>query len=109
METASAALNNAYLILFGAVLVIMALLIFLCLVRAILGPSVADRIVAINMMGTMVMVIISVLAVMRREGYLIDVALIYAMTSFLAVIVFTKVYMGVRLEKEKEEEISHGS
>ena len=70
------------------------------LVRAILGPKVADRIVAVNMLGTMVMTMICVLAVRLNEGFLADVSLIYAMISFLAVIVGTKVYMGVYLDNK---------
>lgn len=62
----------------------------------------ADRIVAVNMIGTMVMVIIAILALLLNEGYLVDICLIYAMISFLAVIVLTKVYMGVHSENQVE-------
>ncbi len=96
-------LEQAYHILFVAALVFLAVMIILCLIRAIRGPKVADRIVATNMMGTMVMVIIAMLAIMLDEGYLVDICIIYAMISFLAVIVLTKVYMGVYREKKKEE------
>lgn len=96
-------LEQAYHILFVSALVFLAVMIILCLVRAIRGPKVADRIVATNMMGTMVMVIIAILAIMLDEGYLVDICIIYAMISFLAVIVLTKVYMGVYREKKKEE------
>lgn len=104
METGIPALDQAYGILFVAVLVILAIMIILCLVRAIMGPRIADRIVATNMMGTIVMVTIAMLAIMLDEGYLVDICLIYAMISFLAVIVLTKVYMGVYREKKGEEE-----
>ena len=80
-------------------LIILAVMLMLCLLRAVLGPRVADRIVAVNMMGTMVMVMIAILAIMMEESYLIDVCLIYAMVSFLAVIVITKMYMGVYRER----------
>lgn len=96
-------LEQAYHIFFVAVLILLAIMIILCLVRAIIGPRIADRIVATNMMGTMVMVVIGILAVMLEEGYLADICIIYAMISFLAVIVLTKVYMGVYQEKKKEE------
>ena len=52
----------------------------------------------------MVMVIIAILTVMLEEGYLADICIIYAMISFLAVIVLTKVYMGVYQEKKQREE-----
>lgn len=96
-------LEQAYEIFFTAVLIIMAILTVLCLVRAIMGPRIADRIVAVNMMGTMVIVMIAVLSVMLGEGYLVDICIIYAMISFLAVIVLTKVYMGVYMEKKEAE------
>ncbi len=95
-------------VFFVAVLIFLAIMVVLCLIRAIIGPRIADRIVAVNMMGTMVMVIIAVLALMLEEGYLVDICLIYAMISFLAVIVLTKVYMGVYRERKEKEEEKHG-
>ena len=97
-------LDQAYHILFTVVLTVLAVMIILCLIRAIIGPRIADRIVATNMMGTIVMVIIAILAIMLKEGYLVDICIIYAMISFLAVIVLTKVYMGVYQEKQEEED-----
>lgn len=104
------ALEQAYEILFIAALVILAVFLMLSLVRAIIGPRVTDRIVAINMMGTQTLAIIAILAVMKQEGYLVDICLIYAMTSFLAVIVLSKVYMGVYRQKKegKEEDAEDG-
>lgn len=94
--------------MFITVLIILAIMLFACLIRAVKGPRIANRIVAINMMGTMVMVMIAVLSLLLREGYLVDICLIYAMVSFLAVIVISKVYLGVYKEKrqENEEEMS---
>lgn len=80
-------------------LVILALMLFPCLIRAIRGPRIADRLVSVNMMGTMVIVMIAILALLLNEGYLIDVCLVYAMISFLAVVVLTKVYIGIYEEK----------
>lgn len=100
-------LESAYRGLYIFALVFLAVLLVLCLIRAIIGPKIADRIVAVNMMGTMVMVIIAVLALLLNEGYLADICIIYAMISFLAVVVLTKVYMGIykerRANKEREE------
>lgn len=90
-------------VLVGALLVL-ACLLFLCLIRAVKGPRVADRIVAVNMMGTMVMVIIAIMTLLLHEGYLADICLIYAMISFLAVIVLSKVYMGVYLQRKRDKD-----
>lgn len=91
-------------VVFVAALIFLAVMLVLCLIRAIIGPRTADRVVSVNMMGTMVMVMIAILALMLEEGYLADICLIYAMISFLAVVVLTKVYTGVYLEKKEEEE-----
>lgn len=95
--------ENALNMVFMAALIILALMLLLCLLRAVRGPRVADRIVAVNMMGTMVMVMIAILALMLEEGYLVDICIIYAMISFLSVVVLTKVYMGVYRERKKKE------
>ena len=105
MNSGIAALEQAYGIFFTVFLVILALLFLACLIRAVAGPRMADRIVAVNMMGTMVSVAIAILAVRLQEGYLVDICLIYAMISFLAVIILTKVYLGAYMEwKSKEGE-----
>lgn len=97
--------ENAYQALYTGALVFLSVLVLCCLIRAIRGPRIADRIVAINMIGTMTIVMICILSLMLGEGYLVDVALIYAMISFLAVVVLCKVYMGVALEqKEKDKQ-----
>ena len=97
--------------LFYGVLTVLALMLVLCLIRAVIGPRIADRLVAVNMIGTMVMVIIAILAVIKDEGYLVDICLIYAMISFLAVVVLTRIYTGVYREaqerKNKEGGDSH--
>lgn len=103
-------LDKAYEAVFTVLLIILACMLFLCLIRAIKGPRIADRIVAVNMMGTMTMIIIAVLAIKLGEGYLVDICLIYAMISFLAVTLLTKVYMGIYLEnKRKKEEKDNGN
>ena len=101
-------LDQAYQAVFVTALIFLAVMLILCLVRAIIGPRIADRTVSVNMMGTMVMVIIAILTVMLQEGYLADICIIYAMISFLAVIVLTKVYMGVYQEKKQKEEKEDG-
>ncbi|MCI6378436.1 MAG: monovalent cation/H+ antiporter complex subunit F [Clostridiales bacterium] len=102
-------IENAYHVLYMAVLVCLSLLTLFCLFRAIQGPRIADRIISINMICTLTMAMICVLAMMQNEGYLADVALIYALLGFLAVVVLCKVYMGVALEqREKRQKEAKG-
>ena len=98
-------MTEAYNLLFSVVLAVLGVLLFLCLLRAILGPRIADRVVGINMIGTIIILMIAILALMLGEGYLVDIAIIYAMLSFLAVVVLAKIYIGVyRAQRVKEEE-----
>ena len=58
-----------------------------------------------NMTGTVVITIILFLSLLMHEDYLVDIALIYAMLSFLAVVLLCRIYIGIhRAKKEKEAE-----
>ena len=97
-------LINRFEWIFYAILVVQAVLLLLCLLRAVVGPRIADRLVAVNMITTMVTVMIAILAVLKNEGYLVDICLIYAMISFLAVVVLSRIYTGVyREEKDRQK------
>ena len=103
------ALIGQFAWIFYVILIVLAIMLVLCLIRAVIGPRIADRLVSVNMMGTMIMCIIVILGVVMNEGYLADIALIYAMISFLAVVVLTKVYTGVYLEaKDRQEKKQKG-
>ncbi|MCI8855786.1 MAG: sodium:proton antiporter [Clostridiaceae bacterium] len=83
-----------------ACMVFMSVLFMCALLRAVRGPRVTDRLVAVNMIGTMTIAIIAILAEVLGEGGLIDICLIYAMISFLAIVVLVKVYMGVYRQRK---------
>ena len=80
-------IENAYRILFSAALIWFSILILAMLIRSIIGPRITDRLLAINMIGTMVICCIAILSRMLKESYLTDVALIYAMISFISVLI----------------------
>lgn len=97
-------MDNLYTLLMQAAMAVLGLCLFVCLFRAVRGPSTSDRVVAINMTGTLTIAIILFLSLLLNEGYLMDIALIYAMLSFLAVVLLCRIYIGVhRAKKEKEE------
>lgn len=73
-----------------------------CLVRAVKGPKLTDRIVAVNMIGVKMMLLIVLVAIYIGEGYLVDVALVYALLSFLAVVVFTRFVLQFKQNKMKQ-------
>ena len=75
------------------------------LVRCILGPRISDRVMAVNMIGTLTIIMVVVFVVHLGEAYLADIALIYAMISFLSVVVLCKVYTGIYRERKHEQEL----
>ena len=97
---------EAYTCLYTGALVILAVLIGVMLIRSIRGPGVTDRILSINMIGTMVISCIAVLYAYLGESYLLDVALIYTMISFVTVLVLASVYIPA---KPKRKEFAHES
>ena len=76
--------------IFWGCTVLFTVLILAVLVRSILGPRFTDRIVAVNVLNTMFIAVISLLAVWLGEDYLVDVALVYALLSFLTVVVLSR-------------------
>lgn len=98
-EALSAIVHNFLLVMTG----ILIIMIFFSFARAIKGPRVSDRIIAVNMIGSITIMVIAILAILLGEEYLIDICLIYAMISFLAVVVLCKIYMGVYLEKKQKQ------
>ena len=77
---------------------------FICLFRAVIGPSTADRVISINMIGGIVIMLIVLLSLMMNEGFLVDMAIIYALLSFLAVVILVRIYIVINARKEKEED-----
>jgi len=70
--------------------IFLGLLSFVSLYRAIVGPTLADRVVAINMISTKVSIIIVLVSVFLEEKNYVDVALIYAMVSFITTVSVAK-------------------
>lgn len=79
--------------------------LFFSLLRAIRGPRMADRILGINMTGSLTTAAIGVLAVLLKQSWLLDVCLIYCMISFLAVVVLAKISIASHEEKEEFDDV----
>lgn len=86
-------IETAYRILYVAAITWMALLMGVMLARSIRGPGVTNRLLAVNMSGTLVNGAILVLSGLLKENWLVDVALIYTMISFVTVLILTRVML----------------
>ena len=99
--------QTAYQYLYGGALIVFLILIGAMVIRSIIGPRSTDRIMSVNMLGTMTICSIAILSFLLHEGYLADVALIYAMISFVAVLMMASMFIPAkpgrpRLDKEGE-------
>jgi multicomponent Na+:H+ antiporter subunit F len=72
-------------VLTGAALAILAVM-GLVLVRAIAGPTVYDRVLAVNMFGTKTVLLLAIMAFISGRLDVLDIAIAYALINFIGVI-----------------------
>ncbi len=89
--------------LLAGVLVLLALFMLALMPRVIRGPRFTDRLVAVNAINTMVTASICLLSRLHRAGYLLDVALIYALLGFTATTLLTRLLAADRKKEEKKK------
>lgn len=70
----------------GAVLVAIALV----LVRALIGPTVYDRILAVNALGTKTTILVAILSLVTGRAEFLDIALLYTLINFVVTIAILK-------------------
>lgn len=78
------------MILFAAAAVAVLAAMALALVRAFTGPTVFDRILAVNTTGTLTVVLIAVYGFLDGRPYFLDIALLYALINFIGTVAVTK-------------------
>jgi multicomponent Na+:H+ antiporter subunit F len=94
------------------VLVLTTLAIFatmaLALIRALKGPTIYDRILAVNVFGTKTVLVVALIAFVTGHADLIDVALVYAMINFIAIVAILKLVKMRDLARAGEGDITDG-
>lgn len=92
----------------NTVLVATTLAIFLtmalALVRALRGPTIYDRIVAVNVFGTKTVLAVALITYVTGHADLIDVALVYALINFIAIVTVLKLVKTRDLAAEGTED-----
>ena len=66
------------------------LAIVLVLIRAVLGPTVYDRILAVNAAGTKTVMLVAILGFISKRPEFLDIALLYALINFVVTIAILK-------------------
>ena len=91
-----------YVLLGG--MIFLSITILFCLIFAVRTSRLTDRIVATNMIGVKTILLIIIVGIYLGQEYLVDVAFIYALLSFLATVVFARFMLQSRLNKLKQQE-----
>ena len=76
--------------MFNTAAVLVVLAAFLVLYRAIRGPRVYDRALAVNVMGTKTVVLLALVGFIYDRPYFLDIALVYALINFIATLAILK-------------------
>ena len=97
-------INKCYDILFTGVLIALALAVVVTLIYIIRSHLTVDRIIGINLIGTIVVIAICLLSHLLQEPYLTDVAIIYVVLSFIAVMMLCRIYINLYHRRRKEQE-----
>lgn len=74
----------------------------LAVARAIIGPTVYDRVLAVNMLGTKTVLLLAVIAFYLGRPDFLDLALAYALINFIGVLAALEFFRS-RAARQPEE------
>ncbi|MGV3111196.1 Na+/H+ antiporter Mnh1 subunit F [Staphylococcus pettenkoferi] len=96
----------SYKVIIIIALVIVVLSMLLMLIRVILGPSLADRVVAIDAVGLQLMAVVALFSMLIGVQYMVVVILLIGILAFLGTAVFAK-YMDKGKVIEHDQDDTH--
>ncbi len=76
--------------MFAAVTLAILITMALALTRLVLGPTIYDRILAVNMFGTKTVLLIAVMGYLTGRPEFLDIAIVYALINFIGTIAVLK-------------------
>ncbi|MEM9302456.1 MAG: monovalent cation/H+ antiporter complex subunit F [Pseudomonadota bacterium] len=75
----------------------------LALVRALLGPTVYDRVLAMNMLGTKTVLLLAVVAFLMDRPDFLDMSLAYALINFIGVLAVLEFFYAREVRRPEED------
>lgn len=78
--------------MFGVAAIALLITMAIALVRLFLGPSVYDRVLAVNMFGTKMVLLIAVIGFLTGRPDFLDIPLVYALINFIGTIAILKFF-----------------
>jgi multicomponent Na+:H+ antiporter subunit F len=85
--------------LFEILLYVQIGLAFLCLFRVIRGPSIADRMVGIDIFGILVVGICAILSIQTGRKFILDIGIAWIILSFIGTLTLAKYLGGHKLNQ----------
>ena len=78
--------------MFAVTTIVILVAMLLALVRALLGPTLYDRILAVNTFGTITVLFIGIFGFLTERPEFLDIALVYALINFIVTIAVLKFF-----------------
>jgi multicomponent Na+:H+ antiporter subunit F len=95
---------------FLATAIALVVLMMLSLLRALVGPTILDRILGGNVIGTKTTVLLLLIGLLYDDlGMFVDISIAYALLNFIATLGATKFFLrrlDIFMEKQEQEESS---
>ncbi len=89
--------------MFAAATIALLIVMAMALVRAFVGPTLYDRILAVNNFGTKTVLLIAVLGFLGGRPEFLDIAIVYALINFISIIAVLRFFEDTGERKTKEE------
>ncbi|NPE29205.1 cation:proton antiporter [Methanococcoides sp. SA1] len=77
-------------LIFDISITFMVIAIIPCIYRVIKGPTIPDRVIAIDAMTTVIVVILGIYSYIQESAFFMDVALVLAIISFVGTVTISK-------------------
>lgn len=72
------------------ILIILTVMACVTGMRIIIGPTIWDRLLGLNLFSSKIIVLIVLFALMVRQSYLLDIAIVYVLLGFISIILIAR-------------------
>lgn len=77
---------------------------FLCLYRVFVGPSIIDRIIGLNVLGTNTIALILIIGILfEKVDFFIDIAFVYALINFMGTLAFSEFFDAKGVDSKESD------
>lgn len=91
-----------FAVLFGTIFIVLTALLF----RAALANNIFGRLLAVNVAGTVVAVLLAAIGALMREGDYFDIALLYILLNFSSTLALLRFFSGQHIPADLLGEVS---